>query len=571
MPSDVGTPGAAVRQDVGRTRRRVLRQFGKFFGALLIVVTCAHATGPTPAQIPPSVPTTQETPKDTLGRSTPRGAVLGFLSAARKDNAEIAALYLNTPLRGEEAQNLARQLWVVIDRRLPARLNEISDKPEGGMPDPLRPDEDVVGTIKTRKGEVEIRIERVDRGKMGKVWLFSRQTLNSVPDLYSEISAPAVQRFVPEIVLKTRVFGVSLIQLLAFFLGLPLLYGLTGLLNRLLGSAVGALKRRIRSNPDLKNPRLIPVPGRLLLLAVCIRFLLGQAGLSFLARQFWSTAALVIAIAAIAWLLILLNSYNEFYLLKRRGTATGSASVLRLLRRSVDGIILFAALLFTLHHFGVNVTAAMAGLGVGGIAIALAAQKTLENVIAGVSLIADEAVRVGDTLKFGEIVGTVEEVGLRSTRVRTADRTVVILPNGQLANLNLEALSARDKYWFHPVVGLRYQTTATQLRSITSAVHRCLDEHASVESSSVRVRFIRFGACSLDVEIFAYLFARDWNDFLLVQEELLLNIMEIVENAGAEMAFPSQTMYLAADSVDPFPWSKSQARRKQQNAQALSA
>ena len=555
----------------GNGRISVLR-FGKVLGILLLALAFVEAGVPNPAPAPPSAPQTPEPPKDTLGRNTPRGAVLGFLKAARKDNAEIAALYLNTALRGEEAQNLARQLWVVIDRRLPARLNEISDKPEGSIPDPLRPDEDVIGTIKTSTGMFEIRVERVDRGdRMGKVWLFSRQTLDSIPTIYDEISTPFARKFLPAIVVNTRVLGISLVQLLAFFFGVPLLFALIGILTRGMNATIGALRRRIQQNPGLKNPRLIPIPGRLLLLAVCIRLLLGKAGLSFLARQFWSTAALIIAIAAIAWLLILLNGFAERYLLKRRKTFSGSASVLRLARRSVDGIILFAALLFTLHHFGVNLTGAMAGLGVGGIAVALAAQKTLENVVAGVSLIADEAVRVGDTLKFGDVIGTVEEVGLRSTRIRTPDRTLVSLPNGQLANLSLEALSARDKYWFHPILGLRYQTTASQLRSITSQVHRSLDEHTSVESASVRVRFIRFAACSLDIEIVAYLFARDWNDFLTVQEELLLSIMEIVENAGAEMAFPSQTMYLASDSVDPFSWSKQQSRQKPQDAKALSA
>jgi small-conductance mechanosensitive channel len=101
---------------------------------------------------------------------------------------------------------------------------------------------------------------------------------------------------------------------------------------------------------------------------------------------------------------------------------------LRLVRRLIDGLILFAGLLFTLHHFGINLTATLAGLGVGGIAVALAAQKTLENVIAGVFLIADQAVRVGDVLSLGDVQGTVEELGLRSTRIRTIDRTVVSLP-----------------------------------------------------------------------------------------------------------------------------------------------
>jgi MscS family membrane protein len=216
----------------------------------------------------------------------------------------------------------------------------------------------------------------------------------------------------------------------------------------------------------------------------------------------------------------------------------------------VDGFVLLAGLLFTLHRFGIDPTAALAGLGVGGIAVALAAQKTLENLIAGISLIADHAVQVGDTLKLGDTVGTVEEVGLRSTRIRTLDRTVVCLPNGQIAVMSLETLSARDKFWFHPVVGLRYETTPVQIRSIMTDIRKLLTQHASLDSSSVRVSFIRLGAFSLDLDIFAYVYARDWNHFLEIQEEMLLSVMDIVQRAGAEIAFPSQTMYIAADPSD---------------------
>jgi MscS family membrane protein len=203
-----------------------------------------------------------------------------------------------------------------------------------------------------------------------------------------------------------------------------------------------------------------------------------------------------------------------------------------------------------LYRFGINPTAALAGLGVGGIAVALAAQKTLENVIGGVSLIADQAVRAGDALKVGDISGTVEDVGLRSTRIRTLDRTVISVPNSQVASMSLETLSARDKFWFHPLVGLRYETTPVQLRSVISGLRKLLNEHSNVDSDSVRIRFVRLGAFSLDVDIFAYVFGSDWNHFLDVQEELLFGIMDVVQRAGAEFAFPSQTMYLAADSYD---------------------
>jgi MscS family membrane protein len=494
------------------------------------------------AEAPPALP------KDTLGRSTPRGTVLGLLSAARKGNLELAALYLNTPLRGPDAADLAKQLSVVINRRLPARLDQISDKPEGAVPDPLKPDEDLIGVVKTANGDLEIRVELVDRGKAGKVWLFSRKTLASIPDAFQELNANAPEELLPDFLVTTRVASVPIFEWLALFVGMPLLYLLTGILSRILGLAAGVLRRRLRRNADLQNPRILRPPIRLLLVALAIRWLISRFPLPLLARQFWSTTALMIVVVAFIWLLILLNSWCERYLVWRRRSLSGSASALRLVRRVIDGLILFAGLLFTLSHFGVNVTAALAGLGVGGIAVALAAQKTLENIIAGVSLIADQAVRVGDFLNLGDVQGTVEEVGLRSTRIRTADRTVVSLPNGQIANMRLETLSARDRFLFHPVVGLRYETTPVQLRSAMDGVGDLLSEHAGVDPASVRVRFVRFGASSLDVDIFAYVLADDWNNFLEIQEELLFGIMNIVQKAGTRIAFPSQTLYIAGDT-----------------------
>jgi MscS family membrane protein len=492
-----------------------------------------------------------EPPKeDVLGRTTPRGAVMGFLNASRKGNAEIAALYLNTPLRGRDAENLASQLAVVLNRRLPARLNELSDKPEGSLPDPLRPDEDLVGTISAANGNLDITLERVDREKLGRVRLFSRTTLNSIPNVFQELATPAVERLLPDFLVKTRVAEIPLFEWLAVFVGLPVLYLLTGLLDRIISLGVGVLRRRLRRNVDLQTPQVLPQPIRLLLLAITIRWLLSRVGLPLLARQFWSTTAQIVAIGGCVWLLMLLNRWGEHYLVGRRPGLSGSASVLRLLRRLIDGFALFAGLLFTLYHFGVDPTAALAGLGVGGIAIALAAQKTLENVIAGISLIADQAVRVGDTLKLGDIVGTIEDVGLRSTRIRTPDRTIVSLPNGQIANMNLEALSARDKFWFHPRLGLRFETTPVQLRSAMIGIRNMLREHSNVDSLSVRVRFLQFGASSLDLDISAYMSALDWNEFLQIQGELLLNVMDIVQTAGAEIALPSQTMYLTAHSSD---------------------
>jgi MscS family membrane protein len=119
------------------------------------------------------------------------------------------------------------------------------------------------------------------------------------------------------------------------------------------------------------------------------------------------------------------------------------------------------------------------------------------------------------------------------------------VPNSQIANMSLETFSARDKFWFHPVIGLRYETTADQLHAVVDGITRLLRDHSSVERGSARVRFIRLAAFSLDVEVFAYVYARDWTHYLEIQEELLYAVTAIVSRAGTGIAFPSQTMYVA--------------------------
>jgi MscS family membrane protein len=492
-----------------------------------------------------------EVPKDALGRTTPRGTVLGFLTSARKGDDELAARYLNTQLRDKAATDLTHQLFVVLDRRLPARLNQLSDKPEGSVSDPLRPNQELVGTIRSDNRNVDIFVESVDRGKSGPVWLFSSETLDSIPDLYEEINVVSVDNVLPAFLVNTRFAGIVLFEWLAIFVGMPLFYLLTALLNRLLSRLVGRLRRRLYRKPGLPNPEVLPKPIRLLLQAFVIRWLLTKLGLPLLARQFWSSTASILTIAGCVWLMILLNRRGEEYIGQRlRGrNVAGATLILRLTRRVVDVLVIFAGVVVALYHFGVNPTAALAGLGVGGIAVALAAQKTLENVIGGASLIFDRAVSVGDFLKVGDTLGTVEDVGPRSTRIRTLDRTLVSLPNGQIANMRLENLSSRDKFWFHPILSLRYGTTSPQMNAVLDSIRSLLEESRDVESSSVHVRFLRFGPSSLDVEVFAYVLAREWNHFLETQERLLLRIMECIESAGVQIALPPQAVFLAAAST----------------------
>jgi len=486
-----------------------------------------------------------ESPSDRFGRSTPRGTVFGFLSAARSGDNATAAQYLNTKLPQKDAEELARQLFVILDTGLPARLTQLSTDPEGSRTGALGPDRELVGTIARDSGDVPIVVERVASGSSGYVWLFARTTLAAVPDLYEEVSLISIDAAVPQFLVRTRFGGLRLFDWLAVLLGLPLLYLLMVLLNRLLSPAIAMAWRGMSGRSGLTGRDLLPTPARLILLAIAVHWLASVVRLPLFARQFWFSTSVLIAIASSVWLGILFNGVGEQLIRRRLGAShmTAVASLLRLARRFADIIVIFVGVLVLFRRLSIDPTPALAGLGVGGIAVALAAQKTLENVIGGMSLIFDRAVTEGDFLKVGDTVGSVDHVGLRSTRIRTLDRTVVTVPNSQIANMSLETLSARDTFWFHPIVGLRYETTSEQLKAILSDLRALLADRTDVDQETLRVRFVRMNVYSLDVEIFAYLRARDWDHFLELQEPLLLAVMEIVRNAGTDIAFPSQTLY----------------------------
>jgi len=520
-------------------------------GLLALLLLAAVLVGAQPAaqqSAPPVRPAQAEAPADPLGRDTPRGTVFGFIAAARKGS-ETAPQYLNTRLRGEAAAALAHKLFVVLDSRLPARLNTLSDRPEGSMPNPLKPDQDIVGTIATASGPLDIIVERVSRSAQPPVWLFSRATLDTVPDVFQEVNLVSVDSYLPGFLTQRRIGGVRLFGWLVCLLVIPLCYRLIGMLSSLAGRALALVRRR--REPGGKPADLLPGPVRLLLLAITVRWLLSRFELSLIERQFWAAAVAMLALIAVVWLLLRLSAKTERYL--RRTVAasqTGdTTALLRLARRAVDVMVIAAGVLVALHYFGVDPTAALAGLGIGGIAVALAAQKTLENVIGGFSIFLDRAVRVGDVLKLGDVVGTVDHIGLRSTRIRTLDRTILSVPNGQIANVNIESMSARDKNWFHHFIALRHETTASQMREVVDGLGDVLAAHPDVEADSIRVRFFRVGAFSLDIEVFAYVSGGDWARFLQVQQDLLLRMMEMIEDAGVALALPAQTLKITETNV----------------------
>jgi MscS family membrane protein len=254
----------------------------------------------------------------------------------------------------------------------------------------------------------------------------------------------------------------------------------------------------------------------------------------------------VIAFAAGGWLIALILTLIGETIIRAQGLRQGAinSQLVRISFRLLTIVVLLYLAIAAAETFGVPVAPLIASLGVGGLAIALAVRPTLENILGGFTLFADKPVRVGDFCLYGDKLGTVEEIGLRSTRIRSLERTVVTVPNAEFSQMQLENFTRRDRMLFRTTLGLRYETTPEQLRYVLVKLRELLIAHPMVSPDPARVRLVGFGAYSLDVEIFAYVLSEDYNAYLGVLEDLNLRIMDIIEEAGTGFAFPSQTTYL---------------------------
>jgi MscS family membrane protein len=507
-------------------------------------------------------------PPDPYNRGTPRGSVYGYIVACREGDFERAAQHLDLRrLRPEDQQRgpeLARDFKTVLDRTLWVDFRTLSDTNEGHADDGLPEWQDLLGEIRTERGRLPLLLQRVPRQEDGvRIWKLSSATVSQIPELRAEFGQPWLEERLPPIFFELRFLELALWQWLALIL-VALAAWLVSLLVagtaiRVLGAAVARTRRTL----DERIVHLVRGPVRLIITVSLFAFGRAALGLSLGGQQWIRGIEKLVVAVAVTWLVLRLIDLGALALrqrMERRGE-TGMIPALVPAQRFSKAVILLIALLSVLATLGVNVTAALAGLGVGGIAIALAAQKTVENLFGGVTLFADQPVRVGDFCRFGDQIGTVEEIGLRSTRIRTLERTLVSVPNAEFAAIQLDNFAVRDRRLFRPLLQLRYETTPEQMRYLLARLRELLLRHPKVDPDPARVRFVGYGSYSKDVEVFAYLRCQEQNDFLAIQEDILLRMEDIIEEAGTGFAFPSQTAYLTQDTgLDTERGSEAEAR-----------
>jgi len=528
-----------------------------FFKTISFLILSLAACLPLPAQglltqlLPATAPAAAASkPSDSLDRETPNGAVFGFLHAADAGNYSLAAQYLqmNPARRLTEGDALAMKLDVVMNRAFVGNLAP-SQQPEGTPQEDVPLDRQKVGKMSAGDVEADLELVRITDPNAGKIWLISSNTLAKVPELYEQVQARRVEPHIPAWTVKHQFAGMALWQWFALLLLIPVAAAPAWLLLVVVQIPLRVWAKK-RGHVDLVRWRSVSAPVWLFGGAIVHRILASYLGLPLLPRHYYNQLVAVVVIIGAFWILW---RVIRWFLHRVRSRAlarghSGTGSLMLLGERIIKALVVIIALFLILGVLGFNMTTALAGVGIGTLAVGFGAQKTIENLFGGVSVLGDEVMRVGDVCKFGDRTGTVEDIGLRSTWVRTEERTLLAIPNGTVATINVENLSRRDKLLFKTVLGLHIDSPTDHVRYVLTEIRGVLSGHKKVESDTIRVRLMELTATALNIELLCYVLTRDFNEFVEVREELLLQIMKFVEESGTALAKPSQTLVLSGDA-----------------------
>jgi MscS family membrane protein len=496
-------------------------------------------------------PNAQTEPSDPLGRSTPHGTVVGFLQAAQSSKYQEATQYLQLSKseRALKGEGLAQQLHELMDEAFVGRVGTISNRREGSAATGAPENRELIGTFRVDDTTTNVELVRVDDARRGEIWLFSSQTLALVPELADQLDTDRLDSKLPGFLATRRILHTPLWRLLAFLLLIPVSYALAWGGVRLSQAGFRAWLRR-HPRPVLKDMLgSAAAPAKFILTVAFHRIGVYFLGIALLVRVYYNRVIALLLLAGVAWLgFRLINGWAEHA--RARALADSqdrSGSIILMGQRILKALLVITVFLVTLAIFGFDITTAVAGLGIGSIAIAFAAQKTLENLLGGISILGDQVIRVGETVRIGDHLGVVEDISLRSTRIRTRERTQLSVPNGQLANMNLENVSRSDKSLMRTKLELGRETSAGRLTVVLEEIRAMLRQHPHVNPDTIRVRLMGFGESSLEVEVFCHIPTTQLPEFLAIREDLLLRIMKLVAAAGVEFALPSRSLYLSHD------------------------
>jgi MscS family membrane protein len=500
--------------------------------------------------------TTEEAvfPPDSLDRRNPRGTVNGFIQAVADQNYIRASRYLNLKRSWRstgQRKRIVLKFQALLDQGGDMRATSlISDKPTGLTDDDLAENQDIVGTLNSDGTEITLYVENTGGNTAANppLWQFSSATVATISASDTDETS-LLNRYLPDNLKEQTLGGVPVGHWLAVVILVVLSYLVSWLLVALGGLILRGIWKKARQPEKWLIVRALGLPLRLYITVLLFVEISKQAGISIIIRQRFSAITVTIGIAAILILLWRLTDILSDYI-KNRMTIRkriSAISVILFVRRMAKTAIVIIGIIALLGAVGFDVTTWIAALGIGGLALALGAQKTVENFVGSVSLIADQTIRVGDFCRVGEIKGTVESIGMRSTRLRTPERTIVTIPNGQFASTNVENYAHRDRFLFNPILELRMETTPDELRKVLQLTRDMLHDHEKVINEGSKVRLTGFTANGYKTEIYCYVQAGGIDEAQEIQEGIYLQLLDIVAQSGTDFAYPSQTLYMTQD------------------------
>ncbi|HOB52723.1 MAG TPA: mechanosensitive ion channel family protein [Acidobacteriota bacterium] len=491
-------------------------------------------------------------------RNSPRTSYNGFMDAALRGEFGEAAHYLDLEDTEPSAQpargiQLARRLMMVLLRTKAVVPDALSSEAFGVPEDGVSEDREVLAEIKADGRVVPLTMGLRQDPQLGNVWTFAPETVGYIDFLYGVYGHGWIGDYLPSALLSVSFAGLQLWQWLAILMGLAAGWALAKVLERVLIVIGRVIARRTRTNWDDELVRVFDGPLCLVLWGLLLRPVSLWLSLTPTAEIIILRGAEILSLVGIGWLLFRIVDIVGIHMARPgvSGSAVG-ASFATIMGRFLKALVVVIVLLGGLSAMGVEVTGFLAGLGIGGLAIAFAAQKTIENLFGAVSIAADRPFRLGDYVDVDGVEGTVEDMGLRSVRIRTMKRTLVTIPNALAAGVKIINYSVRDRMLYNPVLGLEAATSADQLALVIDEIKRMLHADPRIFPDAIRVRFRGFGPSSKEVEVVAWVLTTDWHEYTGVAEELNFRILDIVQQAGSGFAFPTQTvLHAPADTPDP--------------------
>ena len=473
---------------------------------------------------------------------TPLAAILGFRKFMRVGDYTTAGQYLDTRYVPEDVaaiapEKLAQALAFVWTQQNVLDITALSDNPEGFQDDGLPEYRDQIGEVQLSEERVPIYLQRIPDGEGGQVWRISNATVAKIPAMWGEHGYSEAAIWLSNHLPRFNVLGMTNWQFVLLLASLLVLWVLSGLLVR----ALTWVTLRVTNKIPAGITRFWAVPMRLIVYVITFRLVMDQLGLSITARVYLQSSPLEY-LAGTVLLLGLITLWRDYKF--KQLEAVGELHLTALLKPMIliiKIVIVLVAMLSWAHNAGFNISTLVAGLGVGSLAIALAAQRTMENVIGAATLYAARPIRPGDYCKFGDLKGTVEEIGLRSVTLRTLDRTLVSIPNAKFSADSIENISVRDRIRYFKQLLLQ-MPTYEQLQVILGEMREMFTAHPKVLQESVSVRLESIEAANAVLRIDAGILTQDFQEYLAIAEDINLRIIQIVHGNGAIFSGPGQVL-----------------------------